>query len=68
MSDFSDTDTDDTTDTNKIDKFDDEFGDDDIIERLFDLSIRLQSYCRERGLPIFNECQTTAILLDMFYK
>lgn len=66
MSDLSD------SDTNEIDNnFEDypiDDTDDNTIERLFDLSNYLQTYCRDHGLPIFNEYQTTAIIIDMFFK
>lgn len=64
MSDLSDSDTNEIDNEFEEDTVDD--SNDNTIERLFDLSSRLQEYCRDRGLPIFNEHQTTAILLEMY--
>lgn len=74
MSDLSDCDYDYfTNDINDTGNFYDEVNDEEenhniMIEKLFQLSNRLQLYCKDRGLPIFNESQTTAILIHMFYQ
>jgi hypothetical protein len=69
MSDFSDSDSNSDLDKHTLNIEEDPMDNDeknDIIERIFDLSIRLQEYCRNQGLPIFNESQTTAIILNMY--
>jgi len=35
-------------------------------DKITDLSQRLQQYCRENFLPIFNKRDTTAIIIDEF--
>jgi len=68
MSDLSDSDYQDPQDPfphSEDESYDD--SDDDLMQQLFNLSSRLQKYCRDHGLPIFNETQTTTIILNMFY-
>lgn len=37
-------------------------------DKLFDMSIILQNYCEERGLPIFNHPKTTYMIIKKFGK
>lgn len=68
MSDLSDSDTNEPNNNNESEDIHVNDTEDHVVERIFDLSNRLQAYCRDRGLPIFNDNQTTAILLEMYHK
>lgn len=35
---------------------------------LFEFSIKVQKYCQNNGLPIFNVSQVTALLFEMYYQ
>jgi hypothetical protein len=65
MSDLSDSNPSDLERQDSDDNSIDTTEDDDFTQRIFDLSSRLQNYCRNQGLPIFNESQTTTIILEM---